>query len=629
MFAKFESNISGILNFYNRSILPSIMKRKRSSDEGESPNKRTRPEYDPWIAPSNIKNYMINDPILDFLDIQSKPKKHRRFINKISKSTLPETFSDALKYQGKLFEEEVYSLLKARFKDKIVNVKGSLLPEHKYSKFKKTKKLLEKGVPIIYQGVLVDADQKRHGIPDLIVRTDYINKISRTPMHEHDPNQPHYYCIIDIKYSTLQLRADGAHLLSANWANYYKSQLFIYNECLAKLQKYNPNRAYVLGRQWTCTAMGIQYRGNECFDRLGVVDFTEADSHIPEQVKEAEHWIRDLREHHDQWSLTPYLNPSKTRSHDIQTGTYQLPIDELYPNMCNMRDDPHQQTKLKLAHNIGEITTIWMCGPRQRANAHAKGVFSWRDPRCTAELLGFSGKRAQIVNQILTVNRQDKHRMLPRQIKPSGWTDPNRIEFFVDFEALNGVIEDFEQFPVSQESTTVFMINVGYATKSGYKFKQFTAKDLTPDEERRIFTETIEFINHKSKQHKVNNPLLFHWGDYETIQWDRVSALHVLPKLQATWYNLHRVFLEEPIAVRDCFDYSLKSVVPALHSHGLIEHTWDTNLTGKDSTSVALKHYRQGNSREWEEFKTYNQTDCRVLYDIITLLRERAGSQES
>lgn len=596
------------------------MKRKRS-EESEQPNKKARINL--WIAPSNIKNYMINDPILDFLDIEHKSKKPIRRRPILNKSTMPETFTDALMYQGKLFEEEVYALLKRRFKRDIVNIDGSLLPNERSTKFKKTLKHIKKGTPIIYQGVLIDAVNNRHGIPDLLVRNDYINHIVSEPTHETDPANPNYYCVIDIKYATLQLRADGEHLLSANWSNYYKSQLYIYNECLAKIQRYNPNKAYVLGRQWVYTKQNIQYRGDNCLDRLGVVDFAATDSHIPEQVASAEHWVRDLRANYQDWSLAPYLAPSKSHKDDLQKGLYQLPCDELYPNMCNARDDPYVQTKLKLAHNIGEITTIWMCGPKQRDLAHTQGVFSWRDPRCTAKLLGFNGKREQIVDRILEVNRQDKHRILPKRFS-FGSTNPDSIEFFVDFEALNGVIEDFKEFPAAQESTTVFMINVGYATREKYKFKQFSADSLSPKDEKHIFTKAINFINKKSSKYKVKNPMLFHWGDYEPVQWDRVSATHILPKLQATWYNLHRVFLEEPIAIKDCFDYSLKSVVPALHKHGLIDNTWDTKLTGKDSTSVALKYYKSGNKREWEEFKVYNQMDCRVLYDIIELLRTRS-----
>jgi hypothetical protein len=594
------------------------MKRKRS-DDIEPPNKKARKSVDLWIAPSNIKNYMINDPIMDFLDI-NRPKRTKRLHS--FKQEFPETFTDALKYQGKLFEAEVYGLLKKKFQKNIVNIKGSLFPESREKYFKKTLKHIEKGTPIIYQGVLIDKTSSRHGIPDLIVRSDYINRLVAESVHEHDPKQPTYYCIIDIKYATLQLRSDATHLLSAGWTNYYKSQLYIYNECLSKIQKYNPNKAYVLGRQWVYTKKGIQYRGESCLDKLGVVDFKSIDATIPEQVAAAEHWVRDLREHHLDWSLTPYLNPSKDHKHDLQTGSYQLPRDELYPNMCNQRDDPYNKTKLKLAHNIGEITTIWMCGPRQRDLAHAKGVFSWRDPRCTAELLGFNGKRAQIVDQILKINRQEKHTMLPKQLKSI--TDAQAIDFFVDFEAINGAIEDFKEFPYAQESTLVFMINIGYATKKGYKCKQFTAKKLTQSNEQKIFTETINFINKKAKKYHTKNPFLYHWGDYEPTQWNRVTAEHILPNLQAIWYNLHRVFLEQPIAIKNCFDYSLKSVVPALHDGGLIEHTWETSMTGKDSTGVALKHYKSKNSCEWEEFKKYNQTDCRVLYDIINLLRSRS-----
>ena len=51
------------------------MKRKRL-DDIDLPNKRVaKSDIDLWISPSNIKNYIINDPILDFLEIKKNLKQ--------------------------------------------------------------------------------------------------------------------------------------------------------------------------------------------------------------------------------------------------------------------------------------------------------------------------------------------------------------------------------------------------------------------------------------------------------------------------------------------------------------------------------------------------------------------------
>lgn len=62
--------------------------------------------------------------------------------------------------------------------------------------------MIKKGIPIIYQGVLHDQKNKVYGLPDLIVRGDFINKIFNAEIDVYTDkksinNYPYY--IIDIK----------------------------------------------------------------------------------------------------------------------------------------------------------------------------------------------------------------------------------------------------------------------------------------------------------------------------------------------------------------------------------------------------------------------------------------------
>ena len=43
---------------------------------------------------------------------------------------------------------------------------------------------------------------------------------------------PYHYVVVDIKFSTLPLRADGVHLLNAGKFPAYKSQAWIYTQAL-------------------------------------------------------------------------------------------------------------------------------------------------------------------------------------------------------------------------------------------------------------------------------------------------------------------------------------------------------------------------------------------------------------
>ena len=59
-----------------------------------------------------------------------------------------------------------------------------------------------------------------------------------------------------------------------------------------------------------------------------------------------------------------------------------------------------------MAQNLGEITSVWMCGVKNRAKAFENGVRDWRDPRATSSILGVNGTRGVIVDKMLQINRQ-------------------------------------------------------------------------------------------------------------------------------------------------------------------------------------------------------------------------------
>ena len=58
-----------------------------------------------------------------------------------------------------------------------------------------------------------------------------------------------HYRVFDIKYSTLNLAANGKFILNNPKFNAYKSQLYIYNEALGHMQGYTPTETYIIGRK--------------------------------------------------------------------------------------------------------------------------------------------------------------------------------------------------------------------------------------------------------------------------------------------------------------------------------------------------------------------------------------------
>ena len=196
------------------------------------------------VAASTIRNYMLNDPLIDFLkeyNINSLSDVPSRIPN--SKSNVNyniDIFTKHIMGAGVEFENELIELIKKSHK--VVKV-ADFIHSKKPEKFEETINLMKQGVPIIYQGVLHDYENKTFGIPDLIVRSDYINKLMGYNVISDEEAKfgspklktPFHYKIIDIKHSNIPLRADGLHILNSESIPAYKGQIYIYTIALNKV----------------------------------------------------------------------------------------------------------------------------------------------------------------------------------------------------------------------------------------------------------------------------------------------------------------------------------------------------------------------------------------------------------
>src|SRR5581483_6059547 len=147
-----------------------------------------------WIAPSSLHNYMLRDPICDWLDRFSHILKTQNPIfssityptstlNTITLSstnhvnhTSGDRFLDFLLDQGIKFEKKVISLIKHNYPTNFIDISSdqTISLEERYQT---TIESMINGIPIIYQGVLIDDKDKIRGIPDLLIRSDFLSKI--------------------------------------------------------------------------------------------------------------------------------------------------------------------------------------------------------------------------------------------------------------------------------------------------------------------------------------------------------------------------------------------------------------------------------------------------------------------
>lgn len=587
------------------------------------------------VAASSIRNYMLNDPLIDFLkeyNINSLSDVPSRIPN--SKSNVNyniDIFTKHIMAAGVEFENELIELIKKTHKDlKVVKV-ADFIHSKKPEKFKETINLMKQGIPIIYQGVLHDYENKTFGIPDLIVRSDYINKlmgydvISEEEALTGSPNLnvPYHYKIIDIKHSNIPLRADGIHVLNSESIPAYKGQIYIYTVALNKVLGIDINKGFIWGKKYTWESCGVKYDESNFLNKLGIIDYDNVDLEYVTQTKSAVEWICTLRNEGSNWKLLPI--PCR---------------GELFPNMKNEKDGHWRKLKNELNSVICEITNVWYCGIKRRQAAHANQVYGWNDINCTSKVMGFTpGKIASTVDQILNINRQNTYLIRPNFInyERKNWNNipKDTVEFYLDFETLNSnfgsIIKDGI---ISYDSNQfIFMIGVGFAKNSQWIFKTFLMKSKTTDAEFIMFKDFMDYIKSVLKTEKKSHAKMYHWSFAEVGAYNSFKSRHSNNRISdshISFYDLNKVFINEPVTVHGALDFSLKSVAKALNKHKLIESVWDTSSpcsNGLNAMILANNLYEK-NPRDvdqepiMKEIIYYNEIDCKVLWEIHELMKK-------
>jgi hypothetical protein len=570
-----------------------------------------------WVAASELVPMAVNDPIVPYLN---------RYGGKYSaQSDIPRTldYGTFIRGQGNRFEEAVIQKIKNQFPPTafIQIVPSSCKVPHLASRnidmYKKTMKAVETRIPIIYQGVLHNKENRTVGVPDLIVRGDFIPHLVQylPDMIPSELYSMDRYYIIDIKFHTLNLNADGQTLRNDSPVRGYKEQLAVYTLALNLLQPNAPAQyAFLLGRRTT-------EPGSTAFTQLGTIEYLNRDKTV----------IQDLNAHLLDFASMPTWN-----------GVPR-------PNMKNVYDSPWSAWKKTLAKESKEITLVWQCGVAARQKALDQGIHTYTDPDLTAELMGFQGTRAKTINAILRVNRNDfaAHLTGIPQIPGNDWA-PLPGDIFVDFESINdtmdsmlGVVKDGS----AARGTFINMIGIGHTNPVGnFAYEVLTAVDLTPSSQTELLCEFVRWMRRYSRSRRM-----FHWGHHER------TTLKFFLDHDVRMPKTYRVDLEHvignsvdlcarvqagPMCVRGALNFSLKSMTNALHDMNLISTTFNLPDESDDMSNgmeamlaagIANTEYSGDHNKTLKDHPliqkciVYNEKDVHSIWEICRLIRTRRG----
>jgi hypothetical protein len=621
------------------------------------------------VSASATRNFLLKNTLVDWLElfgdskgfkpdlkidrygsknivgsINNHPRRKRKTVDRLNFFLMDRGFE---------FEKLVMDELKLKFPNTsngepiIVDVSEKIPDESEttenvfQNRYDYTMKLIQEGVPIIYQGFVYNSKTKTYGYPDLIVRSDYFEKIvSNSPIsdekkkHRCDFSKKYHYRIIDIKFTTLKLKVNCKNLLAGGSINAYKGQLYIYNAALGEMQGYTPATAYLLGRAWKSA-----HENGDKYDRLACVSFDDVDNDVIEEVEEACNWIRRLRNEGDTWKLDP---PT---------------IIELYPNMC-INNDNWSGVKNKLANDLKDITSIWQCGIRHREYAFDKEIYEWTDERCNATNLGMNlGKIHSTVDRILNINRSketDVNKLIlynknAEEIDMRWRYEADCLNLFADFEGVSSIMD------LEGDSSMIYLFGIGNFTNTTdvasmdsadytsptsnftWQHYSFIVDRLTVEEEKKKAEDFFSFIKSKSNGKKVK---IYHYSQAEPAGIRKLIARHgeFKDNTLIEWIDLYKLITHYSIVMKGCLDFSLKSIVDALYQLQVFDVSYrDLEVkSGSMAMIAAINSDAEAENKKcklieipkMKDVVKYNNNDCKVLPLLVDMLSELIKKEE-
>jgi len=547
---------------------------------------------DNWIKASGIKNYIMDDTILDVMNKKRKLLSNENYSNLNQESDVLERMT-----MGNEYERDIIDQIIQKYYLYFTKIAESYQARD-IEKYKKTISAMKNGIPIIHQAVLHYPEKKLFGCVDLLIRADWIEKMFNMiyPHYYTSCNKTNncHYVIVDIKFHRLQLNVDNITVRNEGMINVFKSQLCIYNTILGYMQGYLPKSAYILGRGWKQQRIKngelIVEKNNDPFDKLGVIDFLVKDSNIVIKTEEGCNWLHELNTNINNFNeITPKYNHS-------------------YPNMKNQNDQPFKKRKLDIAEDRNELTLIGYVGAKNRMIGISNNINSYLDEKISANKLGFTGKTEQLVNvlldnQKLTVPIKGKYKV-PEQAK-------NIVEIFLDFEYMYSFDED-ENIP--------YLCGIGYIdNKEEWKFNYVLLKDISLKSRKNMCENIIQIIN---KIKDTNICRIFTWSNV-----DKKILMNIVKKfnLENTisnieWVDAYKFCVVNKINFKGARRYGLKEIGRILCKNNLTNLSWENNLIGS-SSGVRQYYY---NNKKWDSTNVikYNEIDCKMVYEVIRNLRK-------
>ena len=524
----------------------------------------------PFISATEFENVVNNDLLCDWLSVVL-PKK-------IEPHPLQSLFTKGIHHESFIIDSLRKRLNLPLPKLSSLSTSREYTPyEHKID-LKATITALKHGEPILYSPFIASESEELRGIPDILVRSDYIERYFGIEIPNATDSSVFgnfYYIPIEIKYSSLHFDKSNKTLLNVNRTKIYKTQLYVYSTILSYIQGIFPPCAFIIGK------------GVEPLSTLGHVYFHTRDKEITKIFYNGIEWLRRVRRHAHTMEFSPDLLPNMKISHPLY--------------------DPEKKI---VAEHYGEITEFWQCSVKNRFNLLEKTnerIYSWKDPHFDTSLLGAGNAYLPKITRLFQINRGECQPIYPSKIAHDlyDWRI-NSNEIFVDFETVGNEDEN--------EESTIFMIGIWHVYKGKYIYKHFTADSISHASEKEIVLAFHSFLI------EFGSPKVWYWYAENTF-WKNVCKKYDL-NLPIEWVDLYKVFFDGEVFIKGCKNFKLKSYIKALLAMKKIKIDLPVDCcNGLDALFLGLSYYETKDVKILQSILTYNEFDCKSLQVLLQFIR--------
>lgn len=567
-----------------------------------------------YTSISRIRSLFYNNKLLFFLQNDVLHKTKAKFIETNSNFSSGDS-------QGKEFEYLTFNYLKNKFNvNEYVDLGGNYTNCYNLDTFNITIEKMKDGVPILFNVVLINHNYKMVGIADIVVRSDYVEKIFTNPNFKYKFknygckfNKGWHYIVIDVKYSFLSVEKDGITVKDNNDTKFYKFQLLSYNTCLKHIQNYEPKCAYILFRKNTFELPGEVYfesRTNKKYKKL---------------LKECITWV------HKEY---PKIKGMALTEENILKH-------KLFPNMSNslLYFNKFADIERECAVLIGELTLLPGCGIVKRTLAHLMGVYSFHTASFNTKMLGYGEhtQTAKIINACIETNKRGSTTSFVYNKSATKVPNFNTFNTFVNqkpniyinIQYTDHFFDDFSSFPRPFTKSFIYVITIGATNKNG-EFITITrsANDISLRAEQELIT-NIKWECKSKFNINVDS------GDYNLIYWG--NDKHVKKHLSKLFNDVNctnnlfcvsDALKNHAVGIKDCFGFHLQSVYNSLNKlypDKILLNNLRTLGALSESDDI-IKVYKalkkSGNLQNFKtcqqivNIKTFNEAEINTLFQI-------------